>query len=67
VINDKSHGNITKHLECNVLPYYKLIIQFAGEKTLKICEHLAKLQKKMVDAPHLPWVFSSKILDSPDK
>jgi len=51
VINDKSHGNITKHLECNVLPYYKLIIQFAGERTLKICEHLAKLQKKWLMRP----------------
>ena len=31
MINDNSHGNITKHLGCNVLLYYKFIIQLVGE------------------------------------
>jgi len=44
VINDKSQGTITKRLRCDVLLYYKFIIQFADERVFKIVEHLAKLQ-----------------------
>ena len=31
VINDKSQGSIAKHLRCDELLYYALIIQSAGE------------------------------------
>ena len=46
VINDKSHGSAAKHLSWDGLLHYKFVIQFAGEKNLKICEHFAKLQAK---------------------
>jgi len=36
VINDKSQGSINKPLSCNVLHYYTLIIQSAGERIFKI-------------------------------
>ena len=36
LINDESQGSITKLLTCGVLPYDKFIIQFAGERILKI-------------------------------
>ena len=45
-INVKSQGSITKHLSCDMLLYYKFIIQFAGKRILKIGEQLAKLQTK---------------------
>ena len=46
--NDKSRGSIAyrKHLRCDELLYYTFIMQFAGERFLKICEHLAKFQAK---------------------
>ena len=46
--NDKSRGSIAyrKHLRCDALLYYTFIMQFAGERFLKICEHLAKFQAK---------------------
>jgi len=43
VINDNSQDSIAKHVR---LLYYTFIIQFGGEKNLKIGEHLAKLQAK---------------------
>ena len=46
MINDKSQGSITKHLGCDILLYYKFIIQFVGERIFKIGEHLAKLRTK---------------------
>jgi len=46
VINDKSQGSVAKHLSWDGLLHYKFVIQFAGEKKLKICEHFAKLQAK---------------------
>jgi len=46
VINDKSQGSITKHLKCDVLLYYKFIVQFAAERIFEIGEHLAKLRTK---------------------
>jgi len=54
VINDNSHGNITKHLGCNVLLYYKFITHVAGERIFKICEHLAKLRTKWLIASCAP-------------
>jgi len=44
VINDKSQGSIAKHLSWDWLLDYKYIIQFAGERIVKIGEYLAKLQ-----------------------
>jgi len=41
-INDKSQGNISKHLRHDELFYYKFITQFAGESIFKL-EHFAKL------------------------
>jgi len=46
VINDKSQGSIAKHVRCDELLYYTVITQSAGERILKIGEHLAKLQAK---------------------
>jgi len=36
VINNKSQGSIAKHLSCDKLLHYKFIIQFDGEKKLKL-------------------------------
>ena len=44
-INDKSQGNISKHLRHDELFYYKFITQFAGESIFKIGEQLAKLRQ----------------------
>ena len=44
VINDKSQGNIAKHLRNDELLYYTFVIQSAGERIFKIGEHLAMLQ-----------------------
>jgi len=46
VINDKSHGSRSKHLRNDELVCYTFIIQSAGERIFKICEHLAKFQAK---------------------
>jgi len=46
-INYKSQGSMTKHLKCDVLPYYKFIIQFGGERIFKIGEDLAKLRTRL--------------------
>jgi len=46
VINDKSQGNIAKHLSWEVFIHYKFIIQFAGDKKLNLAQHLANLQAK---------------------
>jgi len=59
VMNDKSEGSIAKHLRCDELVYYTVIIQSAGERIFKIGEHLAKLQVKwlIVHAPLSPCTF----------
>jgi len=44
VINDKSQGSTDKYLSCDMLLHYQFIIPFPGERTFKVCEHLAKLQ-----------------------
>ena len=49
MINIKSQGSITKHLRCDVLLYYTFIIQFAGERILKIGEKFGKVTDKMVN------------------
>jgi len=41
VINDKSQGSTAKHLRYDELLYCTFIIQSAGERILKIGEHLA--------------------------
>jgi len=41
VINDKSQGSTAKHLRYDELLYCTFIIQSAGERILKIDEHLA--------------------------
>ena len=46
VINDKSKGNIAKHLRNGELIYYTFITESAGERIFKIGEHLVKLQAK---------------------
>jgi len=46
VVNDKSQGSITNQLRCDVLLYYKFIVQFAGERIFIIDEYLAKLRTK---------------------
>jgi len=55
VINGKSQGSITKHLRCDVLLYYAIIIQFAGERIFKIGEHMAKLLTKWLIASCAPF------------
>jgi len=47
VINDKPQGSIAKHLRCDELLYYTFIIQSAGDRIVKISEHLVKLQAKL--------------------
>ena len=42
--NRESQGSIAKHLRRDELLYYTFIIQSAGERILKIGEHLAKLR-----------------------
>jgi len=50
VINGKRQGSIAKPLRCDELLYYTFIIQSSGERIFKICEHLAKLQVKLLIA-----------------
>jgi len=47
VINDKSKGNIAKHVRNGELIYYTFITESAGERIFKLCEHLVKLQAKL--------------------
>ena len=42
-IYDDSQGSIAKNLRCDELLYYTFIVHSAGERILKIGEHLAKL------------------------
>ena len=45
-INDESQDSIAKKLRCDELLYYTSIIHCAGERIVKIGEHLAKLRAK---------------------
>ena len=44
--NYKSQGSMIKHLNCDMLLYYKSITQSAGERIFKIGDDLAKLRTK---------------------
>ena len=57
VINDKSHGSITKHLRCDDLLYYTFISQSADGKIFKIGEHVAKLQAKWLTVSYAPFAL----------
>ena len=70
VINDKLKGSIAKHLRCDVLLYYKFVVQFAGERIFKIGEHLRHSSEQngwLFYAPHSPCAFYSKMQNSPDR
>ena len=56
-INDESQGSIAKNLRCNELLYYIFIIHSAGERILKIGEHLAKLRAKSLTVSHTPFAL----------
>ena len=67
VIDDKSQGSIAKHLSCDGLLHYKVIIQFAGEE-IKIGEQLAKLQAKWLIVSYIRVrLLSSRMQNSPGK
>ena len=67
MIDDKSQGSIAKHLSCDGLLHYKVIIQFAGEE-IKIGEQLAKLQAKWLIVSYIPVrLLSSRMQNSPGK
>ena len=49
MFHDKSQGSTAKHLSYDRLLHYKFIIQFAGERIVKIGERYSKVTGKMVD------------------
>jgi len=53
-INDESQGN---NLRCDELLYYTFIIHFAGERTFKIGEQLAKLRAKSLTVSYTPFAL----------
>ena len=57
MINDKSQDNTAKHLSCDGLLHYEVIIQIAGEKIFKIGEHLVKLQAKWLIVSYAPFAL----------
>jgi len=57
LINDKLQGSITMHSRYDVLLYYTVIIQFAGERIFKIDEYLAKLRTKWLIVPCAPFAL----------
>ena len=52
-----SQGSIAKHLSWDGLFHYKFIIQFAGERIVKIDECLAKLQAKWLIVSYAPFAL----------
>jgi len=46
-----------KQLNCDGLLHYKFITHFAGERTFKIGEHLAKLQAKWLILSNAPFAL----------
>jgi len=56
-INDESQGSIAKNLRCDELLYYIFIIHYAGERTFKIGEHLAKLWAKSLTVSYTPFAM----------
>jgi len=59
VINNRSQGNITEHLRCDALLYYKFIIQSAGERIFgpKCGEYLVKLRTKWLVVSRVPFAL----------
>jgi len=57
VINDKSQGNIAKHLSCDGLLHCIYIFESAGERIFKIGEHLAKLQAEWLIVSYTPFAL----------
>ena len=55
-----NHKVIAKHLYWDGLLHCKFITQFAGERILKVNEHLAKLQAKWLIESYLPYTFVLK-------
>jgi len=45
VINDKSQGSTAKHLRCDGLLHHKFILQFAGERILKVDEYCISVDR----------------------
>jgi len=64
-VNDGSQGSIAKTLRCDELLYYTFIIHSAGERILKIGEHLANLRAEalIVSYTHSPCTFVLKDAD----
>ena len=56
-INDKSQGNIAKHLSCDGLLHCIYIFESAGERIFKIGEHLAKLQAEWLIVSYAPFAL----------
>jgi len=55
VINDETPVTVcAKHLSWDGLLHCKAIIQFAGKRTFKISEHLAKLQAQWLIVSYAP-------------
>jgi len=52
-----SQGSIAKNLKCDELLYYTFIVHSAGERILKIGEHLAKLQAKWLTVSPCTFVL----------
>jgi len=55
--NNKSRDSTAKQLSCDKLLYCEFIIQFAGERILKIGEHLAKFQAKRLIVSYAPFAL----------
>ena len=70
MINDKSQDGIARHLSYDGLLHYKFVNHCAGERILKIREHLAKLQAKWLIVSYAPFalrlILSSKMQNSLD-
>jgi len=68
-INDESQVSMAKNLRCDELFYCTFIVHSAGEKKIKIGEHLVKLMPKSLTViyPIRLALLSSKMQISPDK
>jgi len=70
VINDKSQDSTAKHLSYDGLLHYTFVNHCAGERILKIREHLAKLQAEWLIVSYAPFalrLLSLKMQNSLDK
>jgi len=57
LINDRSQDSAAKHWSRDGFLHYKLIVQFAGERIIKIAEHLAKIWAKWLLVSHAPFAL----------